>query len=249
VTLSPQDGFALSSLRSSRAAALDDAEGFQELLFALERIGALRLGRVADLRKYEVTFAALARESPLSFEIPSRHSASHTPFDRLYSLVRTARNDALHQGAFARNLTRHAVELCLVLEDAITMKVTVISDLMVRSPVCAERWQPLSLVRQQMLAHSFSYLPVQRADDTWGLVSDLQVVQALRDPANPDRLAALSLTLQLAEASGLLSIPPAETVGPDATVEEVVGMCSGRPILVVQDTCTLLGIVTPFDLL
>ena len=45
--------------------------------------------------------------------------AALTPFSRLYDLVQDARNDALHQGAFARHLTIHAIGLALILEDAL----------------------------------------------------------------------------------------------------------------------------------
>ena len=32
-----------------------------------------------------------------------------------------------------------------------------VSDFMVRNPVCASMWQPLSFIRQSMLVNSFSY--------------------------------------------------------------------------------------------
>lgn len=37
----------------------------------------------------------------------------------LYDLVEQGRNEALHQGAFARHLAEHAIELALALEDAL----------------------------------------------------------------------------------------------------------------------------------
>jgi hypothetical protein len=66
----------------------------------------------------------------------------------------------LHQGAFARRLTGHAIELSLVLEDALrrSLDSPVVGDYMVRGPICAEPWQPISFIRQRMLANSFSFL-------------------------------------------------------------------------------------------
>ena len=56
---------------------------------------------------------------------------------------------------------------------------------MVRSPVTAEPWQPLSFVRQLMLTNSFSILPVLMPDG-WRVVTDAQVAAYLRAGAGPD---------------------------------------------------------------
>ena len=54
-----------------------------------------------------------------------------------------------------------------------------VSDFMVRDPVCAHLWQPISLIRQRMLTNSFSCLPVQNEEEQWCLVSDLQIAMYL----------------------------------------------------------------------
>src|SRR5439155_14524227 len=118
----------------------------------------------------------LAAVSPLFDSIPQRWRHLHTPFSVLYELVRRGRNAAMHEGASARHLTLHAIELALVLEDALMMGMDQIGDYMVRNPVYAALWQPLSFVRQEMLVNSFSYLPVaieERSGKDWRLVSDL----------------------------------------------------------------------------
>jgi hypothetical protein len=95
-------------------------------------------------------------------------------------MVQAARNEALHQGASARHLTQHCIELALVLEDALVNDATIVADYMVKAPLCAYSWQPLSFVRQQMLANSFSHLPIRDADGKWYLLSDAAVASALR---------------------------------------------------------------------
>jgi hypothetical protein len=97
----------------------------------------------------------VAGESALASEVPAQWRGIHVPFPLLYGIVKDARNEALHQGAFARHLTVHAIELSLVLEDAMrrSFENPVVGDFMVRNPVCAELWQPLSFVRQQMLTN------------------------------------------------------------------------------------------------
>jgi hypothetical protein len=93
----------------------------------------------------------LALTSPLVVEIPNKFR------NFLDQGVDGARNETLHQGAFARPLTKHAIELAIILEDALSQQVNqVVMDFMVRNPLCAELWKPIGFIRQQMLANSFS---------------------------------------------------------------------------------------------
>ena len=171
----------------------------------------------------------------------------------LYHLVRNARNAALHESAFARRLTRHAIELCLVLEHALTPMSDRVSDYMVRDPVIAELWQPVSFVRQTMLVNSFSYLPVApSAEETeWRLVSDLAVARYIRGDGSTGQAARLATPLAQAIATGGLTRHEAHVCRPDASITAVVrDVSSERPVLVVAaDGTRLLGILTPFDLL
>lgn len=146
--------------REARARALRDAEAYQEILFSIERFGAALTGKIGTLWSYTDDIADRARGSPLAEDIPYEHREWHVPFPALYEVVRDARNDALHQGASARHLTTHATQLVLVLEDALNEQATSVGDYMVRDPLCAFPWQPINLVRQQMLANNFSYLPI-----------------------------------------------------------------------------------------
>ncbi len=61
---------------------------------------------------------------------------------------------------------------------------------MVRSPVIAEVWQPISFVRQAMLTNSFSFLPVF-IDGTWKLLSDHFVAYYLHKAASKTQRRAL----------------------------------------------------------
>jgi len=169
----------------------------------------------------------------------------------LYDLVKDARNYALHQGACARYLTGHAIELALVLEDALrrSLDAPVVGDYMVRHPVCAELWQPLSFIRQQMLANSFSYLPVKSDAGVWCLVSDLDIATYLGTDAT-ERKPRLAQSLRAAHI-------PLQATTPctiDIPLEEALLRLSKekRPLLVCrqdQDEQVLIGIVTAFDLL
>ena len=124
-----------------------------------------------------------------------------------------------------------------------------VGDYCVRSPVCAEPWQPLSLVRQQMLSSSFSFLPIwiDLGDGArWHVVSDLELARALR---TAHRRKALGTTVRDAVSRLNLKLPEPRTVEVDASISSVLEDSRGLPILVVDEACNLVGIATPFDLL
>jgi hypothetical protein len=105
-------------LRNARARAAGDSEAYEALLYAIERFGCALTGTIGTLGSYKDQLVQLARQSVLS-DIGQTWREWHVPFVDQYEVVRTARNDALHQGAFARHLTTHAIQLALVLEDAL----------------------------------------------------------------------------------------------------------------------------------
>ena len=237
-------------LRDARAVALRDAEGFQEILFALERFGVFLKGKTQDLGKYTDDIRAVALDSPLAEDIPTLHKSWHLAFSELYELVREARNDALHQGAFARHLTNSATQLAIILEDALMKNFTTAADFMVREPVCASFWQPLSFIRQQMLTNSFTYLPVLSTKEgsvCWLLISDYCLAEYLRKGDRKNRLAK---PLENAVSDQLI-LESASVCYPDTSISEVLEISKGKPVLVIEreHADRLLGIVTPFDLL
>ena len=236
--------------RQARARALQDAEGFQDTLFVLERLGIYLTGRILDLGKYKKHIEQEAMKSPLADDIPNQHTIWHSKFSTIYETVRNARNDALHQGAFARHLTNSVIQLALVLEDALMSNKSTTGEFMVREPICASYWQPLSFLRQQMLKNSFTYLPLlcdKEGQQRWLLVSDYHVAHYLR---LGDRKARLAKTLDAAISDGL-EVEPADTCFADTSVEEALKMSKGKPLIVIDRDHPerLAGIVSPFDFL
>lgn len=237
-------------LREARENALRESEAFDGIVHVVERLGSFLDRKILDLGKYKAKIVVRASQSALAEAIPDQWPDAHIPFTLLYDLVRNARNDALHQGAFARRLTGHAIELSLVLEDALRRSLDrpVASDYMVRNPTCAELWQPISFIRQQMLASSFSFLPVQSAAE-WCLVSDSEIATYLgTDTA--ERKLRLAHTLKAAR----IPLQPAKVCAVDTPLDQALRMLDGspRPILVCRqegEQQSLVGIITPFDLL
>ena len=240
-------------LRAARAKALEDAEGFQYVFFCLEGIGVHLSDKVEGLFEYKEKLAHIAANSPLASDVPANASTSHSSFDTLYDDLRLARNDAVHQGAYARTLTSHAVALALILEDALMSEARKVSHFMVRDPVCAKPWQPVSFIRQQMLVHSFSYLPLfGESDGSWKLVPEHLVARYLRSARDrTDRNRRLATPLATAISSGELLPVEAITVSPNTELEDAIKLLGERPILVVtgggQDS--LVGILAASDVL
>jgi hypothetical protein len=237
-------------LQAARENALKDAEAFDGIIYVVERLGMFLKGAEGDLGKYAAKICLLAQLSPLA---SGCRREWHTPFVLLHTMVRKARNDALHIGAFARHLTTHTIELALVLEDALrtienTMKKQV-SDYMIRNPLCAQLWQPISFIRQIILTNSFSYLPVLRQDKAWCLVSDLQIAWYLQQAdSNRDRKGALARPL----GETGIKLLDARLTCQNMSIDEVLTYeTDNRPLLVRRCGThdELAGILTPFDLL
>ena len=237
-------------LRAARENALRDSEAFGEIIHVVERLGSFRLGAIGNLWKYKEDLGELACHSALAVDVPADHPEVHVSFPRLYDLVRYARNDALHQGAVARRLTGQAIQLSLVLEDALRQGLNdmTVGDYMVRNVICAEKWQPISFVRQQMLANSFSFLPV-KAEGQWCLVSDLEIATFLGTNGT-ERNQKLAKTL---EASGMKLTPAKRCTSgtPLSSALEMLGR-DQRPLVVCLDgseESPIAGILTAFNLL
>jgi CBS domain-containing protein len=249
--------FFRNQFREARAEAQRNAEDFDGLLFAIERLGSLlKNGNGRGLGDYKNEIVALASKSSLGSDEPGTNSFD-IPFGTLYSLVSRARNDALHQGAFARHLTVHATELAIILEDALMADAHYVREFMVRAPVCASTWQPLSLVRQTMLSNSFSYLPVlddrEGVNKQWMLVSDRMLARYLRT-GKRERDLRMAQTLREAVSQGHVVLEAPHRVRPDDNVEKVfAAKDDGRPVLVFDGdddgARPLLGIMMPFDVL
>lgn len=97
-------------LRAARYSALADAEGFEEICFALEALGLRLLGQQGDLGKYEDRIGFYARMSPVLNDLAKSKPSGFKTFEALYETVRNARNDNMHAGAYARHATVAAVE-------------------------------------------------------------------------------------------------------------------------------------------
>ena len=245
------------AFREARLKVLANAEHYQELLFVLERLGKHLTGKGGGLGGAELAILGLvAKHGTLQGQpagnLSTQMGTGELGVVELYDLVRRARNDAMHEGAFARNLAVHLVQLSIILEDALVNKAhcKTVKHYMVRHPICAQPWEPVGFIRQIMLEHSFSFLPVQ-IGEKWEIVSD-RAVSAYLWQQSMGVGGKKKLERPLQEA---IKTQCAITTTPDTCVHTVLKeypavIDQGHPILVKSGNDeTLLGIITAFDLL
>lgn len=255
--LSPEERlFFRDRLREARYAALADAEGFQQMCFAIEALGKrLKPGSIG-LGPCRNALQKLARQSALLPDMDENERAIKS-FDALFVALKDARNDVMHTGAYARHVAADAVTLCLVLEDALMVekktedevKRLTVGDFMVSSPVVVHPWQTVEHARQLMLLNSFSYLPIWH-DKRWWLIADIAVAQYLR-PHWPAK-QRLKKTLEQAQQDGLVFMPT-ETVERGAAVTDLLSQPTPPGLwLVLGERYPhehLVGVLSPFELM
>ncbi len=240
-------------LRDARAAAFQDAEAFDEIIVVIERLGAMLVGPKNGLGEYQTAITKLASDSPMA-KVPDEWKGLHLPFTSLFNAVRIRRNEAFHTGAVARHLTHQAVILALILEESLMQDTGFnhVRDFMVTNPVCAELWQPLSFIRQNMLVNSFSYLPVkvsENGSDCWKVVSDRKLAAYFRGSPIEQR-SRLGQTLADAIAKNQFQLEEAKVVGDDTEIADALKLLNHLPILVTSGSpANLAGILTAHDLL
>lgn len=244
-------------LRDARNNALGDSEGFLPIVQCMERMGnqlapEMEAGSPSGLSdKLDLIRKELPGIAAEEAEIPFMPG-----FATLKKLVCRGRNDAVHIGATARTLTRNAVRLSLLIEDALMDDASAdrICDYMTPHPVCAEGWQQVGLVRQTMMEHQFDYLPIRIGED-WRVLTSFGIVRFLAGTDKGERKKRLHSSIDNALKCEIqpLECPEARVVcageSPASAIERTK---LDQPILVVSCIAgkdRLEGIVTAFDLL
>lgn len=243
-------------LRKARYSALADAEGFEAICFALESLGLRLLGEQATMERYKRRIGDQAQKSPVLTTLTRMYPSRFKPFEALYRLVQTARNDAMHIGAYARHATEAAIELCIGLEEALMTDVEkIVGNVMVTNPITVHPWQPVAHARQLMLMHSFSFLPV-RIDEAWWQLSELGLAKFLSTNAETKK-ERLGKTIELAKKSGMEMVALEEkdllraSMGIDDILKKAKVQHGPMLWLVVDESHPehLAGVLSPFELM
>jgi CBS domain-containing protein len=241
----------LALSRNARALVLRDAEAFHEASTALEHIGQVICGGVRNgLFQYEPNLIGLGLDQGVTNE---------NQLSRLCQFIRTSRNSAVHDGAWARHVSVKLIEFLVILEDGIQVRMKKernnnmlkVEDIMVRSPVVAETWQMVAHVRREMLTNSFSNLPIFWNGD-WHVITDTELMQFLRSAVNHEEYKKrLNSPIESVLGENKISIAKAETCFDQQSLDDPVRIKS-QPVLLVcqpEDKKRLVGILSAFDLL
>jgi CBS domain-containing protein len=250
--------FHLQRFRAARTALLDDSEAFLEMFVCIEMLGMRLLGDRTVAGKKRFAFTEHLIEPLVEFLRPFSCVTGLAEIDgtrhiqALLKRLASARNDAVHAGAYARHLGAGCLDISLIAEVALAQELTQIEDLMVSPVVVAETWQPLAYARQAMLRNAFDGLPIW-VDDNWRWLSAQTVLQAFSAVKRNDFRPLLRQTIESLNREGKLQLNDAWTVDPRTPVAQVRSdLCtSSTPVLVVDKPHQkrLMGIVTAFDLL
>ncbi|WP_413459580.1 hypothetical protein [Herbaspirillum huttiense] len=241
-------------LRAARYSALADSEGFDAVCFALEELGMRLLRRQADMNTYRERIGFYASKSCVFDDLVEE--SSFKSFNSLYDIVRRARNDSMHQGAYARHATTAAIELCIGLEEGLmAVDQRLVKDVMVGSVVVVEKWHLIAQARKLMLMHSFSFLPIF-IDCKWHLISELALAKFLQ-VASKEKSKRLGMNISDAAQSGLTLIPVSSQalLRADMNVEDVLSRANIQLSQVLwliphpKIDSELLGVLSPFELM
>lgn len=230
-------------LRSARAQVQADAEGFQAIVHQIERLGRHLVPNGTGLGDYTASLVELVKRGS------DKKQAEQ--FQRRLFLLKESRNDAAHQGAHARHAALEAVDAALMLEEAMSPAWETLEarDLMVRNPVVAESWQTLRDVRQQMLLHAFTCIPVEN-DGKWYLLRDSWLAWWVSGGSGKPRKATYRSTV--AEVTAQLG-DAVETIASSAQLGGVDLSMLKRGLLLVHDERhqdrPLVGVIAASDLL
>lgn len=231
------------SLRVARAKVQADAEGFEVVVHAIERIGQHFAPEGTGLGSYEDALVALVETAGLGT----------TDLGEQLFLLRQTRNDAAHRGSFARNAAREAVLVALRLEDALSAGWGDIElrHVMVRDPVTAQPGDTLGDIRQAMLEHAFTAIPA-RVRGRWFVLTDQWLAMKLAGKGSSERGKVLATKIDALSQGDLTPLSVEPLPGSTLVSRLVDGGHLQRPLILVAsppNLATLAGIVAPADLL
>lgn len=231
------------SLREARARVQADGEGFEVVIHAIERLGRHLDPMGTGLRDYEDPIRLLV----------ARAGLETSDLDKKLFLLRQTRNDAAHQGSYARNAAREAVHVALRLEDALSVGWSDIELLhvMVRDPVMAQPGDTLGDIRQAMLEHAFTAVPA-RVRGRWFVLTDQWLARNIAGMTTKTRHGVLRQKVEDLTDDDLAPLAATPLPGNEKVSALAAGDHLDRPLVLVApspDSDRLDGVVAPADLL
>jgi hypothetical protein len=228
-------------IRDARSAILADAEAFLPMIHVFESLGH-------HLAPHTKAYGLGADQEPLTVLAAAAPSCpTKDEARRLFELVRSARNDAVHAGARARHLARSVTRFSLLLDEAMSHTLPFVDDFLVSPVVMGEPWTTLREARSVMLEGQFTFLPVL-LHDQWKLISASSIARYLASVPSSTREQELRRTLQ--DLAPTLAPATAVCLKRGMSVASAVEQMRGEePALVLTETKGIEGIITAYDLM
>ena len=246
-----------NEIRKARQAVTEEGAGYEVIVQAVERLGAYLWnpcsergkfrGKFGDMGKYKEKLKNLVKDPVVM-----------TYFCRVYERVQIGRNAGVHQGAEARPLVQNAVELAIMLEQALreVSGMNEAQEVMASPVVRAYTWEPVAQTRQKMLAGSYSALPLwrqksEKCEGGWSVITADAIVKWLQQ-APSDTCRKEREKMQLADAMAMekrLALKACETRPEEEIVLPAGGWTGGVLLVTHGEQRDLIGVVTAFDLL
>lgn len=230
-------------LRAERGAVLADAEGFEVLVHAIESVGKWVVPSGSNLDKYTPGLVHLTKTA-LGWHKGDKRIKS---LEASLFLLRQTRNDYAHEGVHARNAAHEAVEVALLLEEALSFSWVEVrlEDVMVRRPVTADAEDTLAEIRRVMLSNSFSFIPV-RIDGSWHLVAERWMADQVVGKKKSDRDAELGRKVNEFKAD----LPEVRPRKPETRCAKLEVPLPDLILVAERSNArVLMGVVSPSDLL
>ncbi|MBC7368169.1 MAG: hypothetical protein H7343_15375 [Undibacterium sp.] len=238
----------LRELRNARSVALADAEGWQSLIFAFERLAKY------ITRDQFVTVGSMAASDAFKLVVERAQAdklSDNDPFWLLLKQVVDGRNSEFHGGAAARRFAKHCVEFSFLLEEGLSNFMNKNLGSVMSSPVVEiELWRMLADLRRLMLENSYTWIPLKTSEG-WKVVSDHALVSYLK--VHQDALKTQTVEQALSPGgleAATLKLFCAKT---EIRNEELMKALARGPVLVCDgeelNVDRVVGIVTSFDLL
>jgi len=236
--------YALERLRAARASILADAEDFAVAVDVLKEVQQILMFHSSSL-----PLDATPAEMTLTFCHTQSDYADH--FYALAQRLEDIHEHAVRVGPWARKLSRQYVELFLYIEKALTVSMSVVSELMVKNPVTVEPWQSVEVARRLMLNHAFTSIPVY-INHSWYLIDDHNIARYLAPGSSPRRDQDLRTASIHQAINNGLTLSPATCITGRQIVRQFAETMPASLVLVTErrkDREYLLGVISASDVL
>lgn len=244
----------LNKFRVARYNALNDSENFNDIILTIEEFGCFGGKKIENgLAHYEPILKTFVQENGIREDLIF--------FCHKFEVIRVCRNESIHSGVYARNITNHCIEITIFFEELLKIFIAMqdysnVSNFMIANPVAAEDWYTVKMARNIMLTNSFTYIPIfLKEKKEWRLISETNIIEFMgvdfqnQKDRNSNSIKSIN---ELINDLGSEIFKP-KNINPESSIHSVKDCFikhDGKPVLITGNNIDqLIGIITPYDIL